>query len=198
MKRWYSGQSQSWNAMCKIKEVVDKQILWKVARGEVSFWLDNWSKLGPLYDYLPPGYKPNNLKLLDMLLNNQINWEGYDQLLPQYIVLKVNSLRIQLKSSTLDKEIWSANNSGIFSVASAWHLFRKKQQRAWVSAMNWQKGIPFKMNFIVWRALRDKIPTDTRVSKLGNSISSICCCFDSPGVENVDHFFCTGSFTKNI
>ncbi|XP_070030069.1 uncharacterized protein [Nicotiana sylvestris] len=133
-----------------------------------------------------------------MVLNNQINWEGYDQLLPQQIVFKVNSLRIQLKSSILDKAIWSADNNGSFSVASACHLFRKKQHKTWVNTMNWQKGIPFKMNFIVWRDLRDKIPTDARVTKLGYSISSRCCCGGSPGVEDVDHLFYTGSFAKNI
>lgn len=54
------------------------------------------------------------------------------------------------------------------------------------------------MNFIVWRALRDKIPTDTRVTRLGYSISPRCCCCGSPGVETVDHLFCDGSFAKEL
>lgn len=66
-KKWYSGHSHSWNAMCKIKEDMDQRILWKVGRGEVSLWYDNWTKLGALWKFLPEDRKPSNIKLCDVL-----------------------------------------------------------------------------------------------------------------------------------
>lgn len=41
IKRWYSGNSHSWNAICKIKNTMDQYILWKIGRGEISMWHDN-------------------------------------------------------------------------------------------------------------------------------------------------------------
>lgn len=133
-----------------------------------------------------------------MFLNNHINWEGLDLLLPPHVVDKINNLQIRLNPATPDDPKWIADNNGTFSVASAWQLFRKKKQKSWVNIMNWQNGVPFKMNFIVWRALRDKIPTDTRVTRLGYSISPRYCCCGSPSVETVDHLFCNGLFAKEL
>lgn len=125
VKRWYSDQSQSWNAMCKIKKIIDKQILWKIGRGDVSFWFDNWSELGSLYKFLPLNHKPKNVKLSYMFLNNHINWEGLDLLLPPHVVDKINNLQIRLNPATPDDPKWIADNNGTFFVASAWQLFRK-------------------------------------------------------------------------
>lgn len=88
--------------------------------------------------------------------------------LPQPVADIVHSIHVVLRFTVGDKPIWKADNSGTFSVASAWNLFRKKKQKAWVYAMKWQKVIHFKM-FIVERTeiryplmqeFPDKITTD--------------------------------------
>ncbi|XP_070022041.1 uncharacterized protein LOC142177527 [Nicotiana tabacum] len=53
IKQWYSGNSHSWNAVCKIKREVDTHILWKIGKGDIAFWFDNWTNLGPLCKFLP-------------------------------------------------------------------------------------------------------------------------------------------------
>ncbi|WMV42054.1 hypothetical protein MTR67_035439 [Solanum verrucosum] len=68
-KKWYSGNSQSWNAMCKVKVTVDKHIIWKIGRGEVSMWYDNWSGIGALWTFLAEGRIPRNDNLSEILLN---------------------------------------------------------------------------------------------------------------------------------
>ncbi|KAG5596622.1 hypothetical protein H5410_037854 [Solanum commersonii] len=63
IKRWYSGNSHSWNAICKIKSIVDQHILWKVGRGNVLVWHDNWTGFGDLWQFFPDDKKPRELKL---------------------------------------------------------------------------------------------------------------------------------------
>lgn len=78
IKVWCSGQSQAWNAICKIKSQVDTCIFWKIGKGDIDSGYDNWSELGPLWKYLPPGSKPRMLKLKDAILDNHRNWDGWD------------------------------------------------------------------------------------------------------------------------
>ncbi|XP_070054838.1 uncharacterized protein [Nicotiana tomentosiformis] len=94
------------------------QSLWKRFL-MVALWYDNWSELGPLYKFLPEGYKPKNITLSSMMLNNHINWRGLDLLLPQHVVVKVNTFQISLRSTIPDSPVWTEDNSGSFSVASA-------------------------------------------------------------------------------
>ncbi|XP_075106964.1 uncharacterized protein LOC142179958 [Nicotiana tabacum] len=184
--------------MRKIKRLVDKQILWKIGCGKVAFWYDNWSELGPLYNFLPEGYKPKNITLSIMMLNNHINWRGLDLLLSQHVVVKVNTFEISLRSTIPDSPVWTEDNSGSFSVASACQLFRKNRHKSWINMMNWQKCVPFKMNFIVWRALRDKIPTEAKVDKMDIPTSSSCCCCRFPSLETIDHLFFSGLFAQEL
>ncbi|XP_019231300.1 PREDICTED: uncharacterized protein LOC109212139 [Nicotiana attenuata] len=59
----------------------------------------------------------------------------------------IEAMQIRLRPLVQDTPVWTANEKGAFSVASAWNIFRK---------------VPFKMCFTVWRALRDRLPTDAR------------------------------------
>ncbi|KAK6777572.1 hypothetical protein RDI58_024290 [Solanum bulbocastanum] len=83
---------------------------------------------------------------------------------------------MKFKSNESDKTIWTANSKGVFKVSSAWKLLRSTHQSSWIDTMTWNKVIPFKMSFIGWRALRDKIPTDLRISRMGIAIPSKCVC----------------------
>ncbi|XP_059275498.1 uncharacterized protein LOC132030043 [Lycium ferocissimum] len=64
--------------------------------------------------------------------------------------------------------------------------------------MTWQKHLPFKMCFIVWRALRDKIPTDARISQMNIANPSRCICCKNPDTENVNHLFNAGDYAFQL
>lgn len=40
--------------------------------------------------------------------------------------------------------------------------------------MSWQNTISFKRNFIIWRVPRDKLPTNSRIFKMGTNINTTC------------------------
>ncbi|XP_070036619.1 uncharacterized protein [Nicotiana tomentosiformis] len=123
-------------------------------------------------------------------------FEGWDIHFPDYVRSTLNKLHIHLNPNGVDKPVWTTDNKGNFSVASAWNLFRNKKNKNWVDSMTWHKLVPFKMNFTVRRALRDKLPTDARVSRMGITTPFRCCCCRIPGTEDVEHLFCSRVFLK--
>lgn len=54
-KKWHPilaqgiGASHAWSKMIKMTEDVEHNIWWQIKEGSVSFWFDNWTKLGALY-----------------------------------------------------------------------------------------------------------------------------------------------------
>lgn len=69
--KWQRGQASSWKALCSSGEVIDHNILWIVGKGEVSFWYDNWSNLGPLYQQIDNNTDISNLQVKEVLHNGE-------------------------------------------------------------------------------------------------------------------------------
>lgn len=107
-------------------------------------------------------------------------------------------MNIRLRENEPDKPVWSLDKNGSFNLASTWHLFRQREQKSWINFKTWHKKVPIKICFIVWRALRNKIPIDDRVFRFGIPIQSRCFCCGSLGAETLDHLFCSGTFAKDL
>lgn len=97
-----------------------------------------------------------------------------------------------------NRPVWSLEQNGKFTVSSAWHLIRQMRARNWFDLMSWHKNVPFKMNLILWRSVRDKIPTDARLIKMGISIPSRCCCCKRPQEEDISQLMCSGEFAQTL
>lgn len=177
---------------------MDHHILWKIGRGEVSMWLDNWSGIGALWNFLPQDRKPRDFKLSEILRNGQCHWGGWDLLLPRHVMDHINCMQIILNTEVEDKPVWTATQKGNFTVASTWQLLRQRRNKNWLDRMNWHNKVPFKMNFILWRALTGKIPTGTKLAKMKISTDAKCCCCRNPQEEDIDHFLCAGNFAKDV
>jgi len=51
--QWIKGNSQHWKYLCGIKHNTEKFIYWKLEKGDMTFWFDNWSSLEPLISSAP-------------------------------------------------------------------------------------------------------------------------------------------------
>lgn len=58
IKKPGKGASHTWKQLCKIKDKVEEQLVWLVEGGNVSFWYDNWTSLGPLCNFLGEENRP--------------------------------------------------------------------------------------------------------------------------------------------
>ncbi|XP_015167940.1 uncharacterized protein [Solanum tuberosum] len=198
IKRWYAGNSHSWNAMCKIKSTMDQYILWKIGRGDVSLWQDNWTGFGALWQFFPNDRKPREQKISDIYINGQWQWGGWDIFIPNHVMEHIHSMNVDLNLNVDDRPICTPTQNGSFTMASAWEIQRQKNDKSCFDSNTWCKRVPLKMSFILWRVVRDRIPTDSRLTKMGIAMPSRCCCCKSPQEEDVDHFSCSEEFAKKI
>jgi len=65
-----------------------------------------------------------------------------------------------------------------------------------INSQIWHKNIPFKMSFLVWRALRYKIPTNEKLATFGVEPVRCFCCMQK-GWDEVDHIFNQGPFAAH-
>ncbi|XP_009595625.1 uncharacterized protein [Nicotiana tomentosiformis] len=100
---------------------------------------------------------------------------------PTHKISEIMHTLIQYRPAALDKAIWTPNIIGKFTNKLTWH-----------------KKIPFKWSFCVWRALRNKLPTDDKVLQFSSLTVTRCVCCNTPAAGNADHIFSHGNFAKLV
>ncbi|KAH0761374.1 hypothetical protein KY290_017447 [Solanum tuberosum] len=91
--------------------------------------------------------------------------------LRQYISEEMMKHIVETKSPKLmetdrDKAWWMGETNGDFSVKSAWeNLMRKKETRD-VFKHIWNKGLPLKINFFIWRIWKGRVLTNDNLPKM--------------------------------
>lgn len=83
--------------------------------------------------------------------------------------------QLHIQENVPDTAVWKPNNKGVFSVSSAWRMIREKREVIDINKLTWQRYIPFKYSFLLWRALRGKLPTNEKLSKFGQDPRECCC-----------------------
>uniref|UniRef100_A0A3Q7IJL1 Reverse transcriptase zinc-binding domain-containing protein n=1 Tax=Solanum lycopersicum TaxID=4081 RepID=A0A3Q7IJL1_SOLLC len=66
-----------------------------------------------------------------------------------------------------NKPCWILEMRGEFTLKSSWHYIIHKEEEITIYKWIWAKGVPFKMTFILWRALKLKIHVDYRLRRWG-------------------------------
>ncbi|XP_060211654.1 uncharacterized protein LOC132639201 [Lycium barbarum] len=135
--KWRSGQSHNWKSMANIKEKVEMAIFWNICSGNVSFWYDQWTSLGPLYKLLPTGTVPNRSVIRDAFNGQNWYWNACGDV-PDNI--KDHILHMNLKFyDEEDKPCWMKTNSGSFSTGSAWNFLRSPRREVSFMSKLWNK-----------------------------------------------------------
>lgn len=78
---------------------------------------------------------------------------------------------------------------------------QKEELQDHVQHLPLAKNIPFKCSFLVWRALRGKLPTNDKLISFGvEPARCICWCFCCirKGWDNIDHIFVSGHLANHI
>lgn len=116
---------------------------------------------------------------------------------PALLVPKILSTTVHYQEGILDAAVWKPNDSGEFTCSSAWETIRQKKTKTRLNTYIWHKNIPFKISFLLWRALRGKLPTNDKITNFGGEPANCSCCFN-PGLDDIEHFFVTGHFANHI
>ncbi|KAK4707022.1 hypothetical protein R3W88_033409 [Solanum pinnatisectum] len=108
-----------------------------------------------------------------------------------------DSKRFNNTKDTPDQAIWKLNNDGHFTCSSAWNVIRDKRNKSKFNSFIWHKNIPFKASFLLWRALRGKLPTNEKLTKFGNEPAKCFCC-NRFGMDTIEHIFNNGHFATYV
>ncbi|XP_055803454.1 uncharacterized protein LOC129872506 [Solanum dulcamara] len=168
-KKWHTGQSLIWKNMMKNKGDIEPHIKWTLCSGNCSFWWDDWLGIGPLanhYEYIP---RFNNSTVSMFLRNGKWNEEKIRQQAPQHMIHTILNIEIMYQQNTLDQAQWKLQSHGNFTCKSAWEHVRKKKNKTLTDRMTWHTNIPFKASFLLWRALRHKLPTNHKLISFGRN-----------------------------
>ncbi|XP_055821479.1 uncharacterized protein LOC129890016 [Solanum dulcamara] len=165
--------------------------------GNCSFWWDDWLGIGSLanhYEYIP---RFNNSTVSMFLTNGKWNEEKIRKQAPQHMIHTILNTEIMYQQNTLDQAQWKLQSHGNFTCKSAWENVRKKKNKTLTDRMTWHTNIPFKASFLLWKALRHKLPTNDKLISFGRETAECSCCY-RPGLDNINHSFVSGSFAKHI
>lgn len=122
---------------------------------------------------------------------------GHDKI-PQSVKNIVDQQHLILTLEVPDKVIWTTNSTGVFSVALAWNCLRQRKNHPAIFTKIRNKHVPFKMAFMTWRALMDRVPTDERIAKFDYNLYARCYYYypHSIELEISEYLFCSGSFAR--
>ncbi|WMV13941.1 hypothetical protein MTR67_007326 [Solanum verrucosum] len=148
-----TGISHVWRKMIQIREEVEHNIWWQVKAGEASFWFDNWTKQGALYYLEEQNHGEEEIEVKQFIQERRWNKGKLNQYVSeemvQYITENISPVLIETGK---DKAWWMGSTTGNFTVKSAWDLLRHRRDEREILKFIWNKGIPFRINFFLWRA----------------------------------------------
>ncbi|WMV13567.1 hypothetical protein MTR67_006952 [Solanum verrucosum] len=183
--------------MLRNRKMVETEIGWRINSGNAFFWWDNWMGERPLA-HLGHGITSlNNTQVSYFLRHGQWNETLVRMHVPPLLVPKVLSTAIHYQAGVTDEAYWKQTENGTFTCSSAWNLVRGKKNKSRLFSTIWHKQVLFKASFLLWRALKFKLPTNDKLSSLGVQPSTCFCCI-RPGLDDIEHIFVTGNFAAHI
>ncbi|XP_059306503.1 uncharacterized protein LOC132057945 [Lycium ferocissimum] len=102
----------------------------------------------------------------------------------------------------IDIQVKEVLQHGKFSIGSACRELRQERPSNHLDNRIWHSKIPFKMSFLTWRAIHNRLSIDKSVARLGIPLEPNYYCCNSNKVtselESVDHIFCHGDLAKRL
>ncbi|XP_059458257.1 uncharacterized protein LOC132187840 [Corylus avellana] len=135
--------SYAWRSILAGRELFQEGIFWRIGDGRsVSIWRDKWLPRLTTYSIQTPcRILPEEAKVAELLDTNPIQWK---KALIRDIFSEVEAeiiCNIPVSSYQLpDKMIWYPTNSGEFSVKSAYHIEKERQNRKNGEGSNQERG----------------------------------------------------------
>ncbi|WMV30182.1 hypothetical protein MTR67_023567 [Solanum verrucosum] len=184
--------------MMKHKIKVEEYIGWQINSSSCSFWWDDWLGRGAIANYTSSVSSLNNATVAHFLVDGKWNERKLRQLVPPLLIPSILNTKIQLVQGIKDTTVWKQTEATKFSCTSAWDMCRTKKEHTILNAQIWHKYILFKISFLLWRALRYKLPTNEILAAFEVEPVKCFCCLKQ-GWDEVDHIFIQGHFAgKNV
>ncbi|OVA12413.1 Ribonuclease H domain [Macleaya cordata] len=185
--------SKFWKECAYLIPVLVKNSAWKVGRGDINFWLENWSNEGALAATFSDEDQPIPISLREASEADFIIPGLADSSIPQ-----VRNLFESRLSADSDKRLWAITSDGTFTIKSAFEQLRKVAPPCPFARFYWANFIPKKLSVFFWRSIHKAIPVDVRIQNCAISLASGCVCCAHRQVESFDHLFMHGDIAASL
>uniref|UniRef100_M1BM57 Reverse transcriptase n=1 Tax=Solanum tuberosum TaxID=4113 RepID=M1BM57_SOLTU len=126
------GASHAWKKMIQVRDEIEHDIWWQIKAGEVSFWFDNWTKLGALYYIEEKGEIDDEIEVRELIEQGRWNIQRLRGMLSEEMVqFIVESFAPRIIEGEKDKTWWMGSSSDNFTVKSAFEGIRNKKDVNW-------------------------------------------------------------------
>lgn len=180
-----SGKTQMgswmWKKILKLREVAKRFFMKEIGNGkQVSFWFDNWSCKGVMFDLLGDrgiidlGIR-REATVEEAILSNRRSRNHRVEFLNS-VEEEIKGLKDQWSVDIEDVNLWKcrAGYKNSFQTKETWLMIRVDYEKC-----DWAKGVWFSMStpkfaFITWLAMRDRLSTMDRVSLWNQGVDTMC------------------------
>ena len=180
------------------RQHVEQHIQWNLQAGNCFFWWDNWLGTGPLTQFTSNTKRYNNKSVAKFWEGRNWNWSRLIKQAPVSQFSNIFSTKIPSQLHLKDQAAWNLTNHDNFTCSSAWEEIREKRDKQHFNSLLWNKHIPFKTSFLLWRTLRGKLPTNEKLTIFGIEPSKCFCCTDNSGMDRIQHTFTSGQFAAKV
>ena len=180
-----------------------EQVGWKIGSGEkVRFWEDVWVGCSNLKSLFPRLFSLSLIqgqKVEEVGVWDDIEWRWtlswrrsrfeWESLLVNELVSHIS--RANVRKDVEDTLVWKSDESGVFSVSSAYECLAKSERGPQQEVFNqlWKvKTFPNVM-LTAWRVLLGRIPTSLSLSRRGVVLTSTMCALCKSEEESCQHLF---------
>ncbi|XP_060200489.1 uncharacterized protein LOC132628743 [Lycium barbarum] len=144
-----------------------------VERGGSHTW-KKMTRLGALYYIIPDAAREEEIEVRQFVQNGEWNMElltvTLDQELAQHIK---ENIKVPVEEED-DEPCWMLETNGKFSVKSAWEFLRHRESKQISYKFMWEKGLPIKISFFMWRVWKGRISTNDILKRMMINIPSRC------------------------
>jgi len=119
-----------------------------LAKGNCSFWWDNWTRKGPLCNLLNHQQSSKNIKISDYIETEIWNMPKLMDTIPSHIAKHIQGIKIH--EAHKDVPVWTLEDTGKFTCKSAWRSLRKFKTISLTSMKSWHPKLSFKVSFLFY------------------------------------------------
>lgn len=117
----FSTRSFTWNSIRKTKAILREGFSMRVEVGDVSFWYDPWSKLGPhcnLVDFV--AIHDSDLQVKNVFIEQGVNLNQFMTHIPAFFKEEIMKLKVTLNAIVPDAYIWEESIKGDYSARTGY------------------------------------------------------------------------------
>ncbi|WMV38798.1 hypothetical protein MTR67_032183 [Solanum verrucosum] len=113
--------SHAWKKMIQVRDEIEHDIWWQIKAGDVSFWFDNWTKLGALYYIEEKGEIDDEIEVRELIEQGSWNIQRLRSMLSEEMVQFImESFVPMIIEGKKDKTWWMGSSSGNFTIPRNW------------------------------------------------------------------------------